>query len=159
MSLQRELSYPNPIESLSHEAALALFYTAQLFAKGAYSLLRPYGMTDSQFNVLTVLRYQSPPEGLTQSDLSRMMLVNRSNITGLLDRLEEAGWVEREEDSDDRRVKRVRLTNQGRTTLDPAVDAYLAFVDQTMGALTQDERLCLLDLLQGLWRPLKGGVE
>ncbi|MCB2156452.1 MarR family transcriptional regulator [bacterium] len=155
MSLQRELGFPNQLASVSHEAVLAIMYTAQLFSKEAYALLRPFGMTDSQFNVLTMLMYQSPPEGLTQTDLSHMMLVNRSNVTGLLDRMEESGWVVREEDAEDRRIKRVRLTKKGKEAALPAEEAYMKRVEEVMSALSDDETLCLLDLLEGLWRPIR----
>ena len=160
MSLQRELDLPNPIQTRAHEAALNVVFTASMFAREAYLLLRPYGLTDSQFNVLHLLRYQSGPDGtLNQTRLGSMLLVNRSNVTGLIDRMEQAGWVERMDDPGDRRVKLVRLTAAGRRLLDRADKAYEVRVAEVIGALSGSEQAELCRLLERVRRPLGAGKE
>lgn len=67
------------------------------------------GLTRSQWWVLTALYAR---EGVTQSELSDFMDLEKATLGRLLDRLEEKEWVERKPDPDDRRIKRVYLTDK-----------------------------------------------
>jgi DNA-binding MarR family transcriptional regulator len=140
MALGDELGFRNPIKTPAHETLLGLVVTAGLLTKEGDRVLRPLGLTDSQFNALAVLRYQSEDGALDQSSLGRMLVVNRSNVTGLIDRMERAGWVERTSDRNDRRVKKVRLTPEGRRLLDRADRLYIRRVYDVMGSLSSRER-------------------
>ncbi len=160
MSLQKELHLPNPIVSQAHEAALATVLTGLLLEREAWLLLRPYGLTDSQFNVLYLLRDQCGPDGtLNQTELGRMLVVNRSNVTGLVDRMEQAGWVQRLDDPDDRRVKRIQLTPAGRRLLDRVDDVYMERVEAVMQALSGKEQRQLCRLLEKIRHRLAQGSE
>ena len=53
------------------------------------------------------------PEGLSMYELSQRLMVTRGNVTGITDGLENDGLVVRESDSADRRIFRVKLTNEG----------------------------------------------
>jgi DNA-binding MarR family transcriptional regulator len=148
MGLREELGYPNPIEDGGHEAALAVVLTGAMLAKEGDSLLRCHGVTEAQFNVLMLLRYQCPAAGSPQSALCRMLLVNRSNVTGLVDRMEAAGWLERHPDPADRRVNLVRLTPSGRSLAKRAEMTYLARVSEVMAGLDPPEVQILCRLLE-----------
>ncbi len=154
MSLQDELGLPSPIKSRPHEAMMNVVLTAQLLAKEGARILRPLSMTDSQFNVLMLLQYQSERGEMNQTELGRMLLVNRSNVTGLVDRMEEAGWVQRSADANDRRVNRVRLTGKGKELLHRAEQAYRQQVESVMGALAKDEQNRLCEMLERIRRRL-----
>lgn len=67
------------------------------------------GLTRSQWWVLTHLYFN---EGISQTELSGILDVERATLGRLLDRLEEKGWVERRSDASDRRLKRVFLTGE-----------------------------------------------
>jgi DNA-binding MarR family transcriptional regulator len=69
------------------------------------------GLTAQQAIVLTLLS-----ESLPMSGLADRRHCDPSNITGIVDRLESKGLVERSTDPSDRRIKRVALTNAGRAT-------------------------------------------
>ncbi|MBI1388183.1 MAG: MarR family transcriptional regulator [bacterium] len=144
MPLQDELHFLTPIEGKSHEAVLNMLYTGKLLEKEAYRILRPLGLTDSQFNMLMLLKYQSENQESDQTRLGDMLLVNRSNVTGLIDRMEQAGWVERTADAKDRRVNRVRLTKAGAELLEKAEKVYLERIDAIMNDFSENEinRLC-----------------
>lgn len=86
--------------------------TADAFARESQRLFRPHGLTAVQFNVLNVLAGQS--RGLSQRELGDTLVVDRSNVTGLIDRLAKLGWVRRAADPDDRRIHRIELTPAGR---------------------------------------------
>ena len=108
--------------SLRYRALLQLLRTSDTVWNASRMFFARWDLGPSQFNVLNLLY---GVEGLTQTELSRELIMHRSNVTGLVDRMEKAGWVERTSDRDDRRVKRVRLTAEGKRLAD-AADAELA---------------------------------
>jgi len=149
MSLQAELGLRHPIATLDHEALLNIYFTATCVRKQAADFLRPHGLTDVQINVLLLLRYQTREgEGLTQAQLSDMMLVNRANVTGLVDRLERDGRVARTADPADRRANVVSLTGKGQELLTKVEPEYGRRVSSIMGVLSGAEQRNLIDLLE-----------
>ncbi|GAB5558806.1 MAG: hypothetical protein SynsKO_04530 [Synoicihabitans sp.] len=86
-------------------------------------VFKPFGLSEAQFNVLQVL--QDADQQLSQRELSDILIVDRSNITGLIDRMEKAGWVERHPAPGDRRAYRVALTVEGRKLWRQANNAYV----------------------------------
>lgn len=58
MSLQEELKLPNPFSHEYHEAMLNIVVTGTLLMKEGARLLRSYKLTDTQFNILMLLKYQ-----------------------------------------------------------------------------------------------------
>jgi DNA-binding MarR family transcriptional regulator len=106
---------------------------------------RPLGVTEAQFNVLNVLA--GAPEGVSQRELSDVLVVDRSNVTTLLDRMEKAGLVRREDHPQDRRIYRVRLTPAGRKLQARVMPLYLAAVDEVVvGIPTEEVRRTLATL-------------
>ena len=111
MSLEFELCLRRPFALLAHEALLNIYYSASCIKKKAGEFLRPFVLTDVQFNLMMLLKYQvDKDEGLSQAQLSSMMLVNRANITSLIDRMEKAGLAIRTPAPSDRRSNIVKLT-------------------------------------------------
>jgi DNA-binding MarR family transcriptional regulator len=83
-------------------------------------------------------------EGLSQRQLGDLLVVDRSNVTGLLDRLQKAGWVRRDDDPHDRRVYRVSLTPAGRELWSKVHPLYLGVANQlTRGLATKKMDHCL----------------
>jgi DNA-binding MarR family transcriptional regulator len=85
--------------------------------------LAPHGVTPVQYALLKVL---SERDGQTGSELGERLLLDSATITGVLDRLERAGLLERRADATDRRIHRIFATAQGRDlqpTLDREMDA------------------------------------
>ena len=71
---------------------------------------RRYGLTSAQTGILNQLYGHGP---LSSAELSRKLHVTPSNITGVIDRLEKKGLVERIRKEGDRRVALIRLTDEG----------------------------------------------
>ena len=71
---------------------------------------RRFGLTSSQSGVLRTLFDRGP---LSSADLSRSLFVTPANITGIIDRLEKKGFVERVRKEGDRRVALITLTDTG----------------------------------------------
>lgn len=149
MSLKSELNMRKGFDYPAHEALLSVYYTAARVRKKAEEFFRRHGLTDVQFNVLSLLKHQSIDDrGLTQVELSRMMLVNRANITTLIDRMEKAGLVERKPMPDDRRYNTIRLTPHGLRMYTEVQGHYKKKVAQIMGALADHELDALMSILQ-----------
>jgi MarR family 2-MHQ and catechol resistance regulon transcriptional repressor len=85
--------------------------TATILWRESRRFFRRFGLTEAQFNVLNLLG--PAPEGLSQRELSDLLVVDRSNITLLLDRMARRGWVARHDVPKDRRRYQVRLTREG----------------------------------------------
>ncbi len=148
MTLQQELGLPHPISDVEHEAIMNIVLTGEMLAKEGQRMFRPLGLTDSQFNVLIILKHQADEEGITQTELGQRLLVNRSNVTGLVDRMEEAGWVKRTPVEGDRRVNKVQLTKSGRSLLERAETTYYERIHTVMHGLTGKDLSTLSAVLE-----------
>lgn len=73
-------------------------------------VLKPYGITAKQFALLAFLWKQ---DGLSQTELSERSEIDRTTLSGMVDRLEKAGLVQRDPSPEDRRAFLLRLTEQG----------------------------------------------
>lgn len=124
--------------------------TADVFLRESARLFRPHGLTAAQFNVLNLLAVRAEDAGFSQRELADALVVDRSNVTGLVDRMEAAGWVRRENDAADRRVYRVRLTAAGRKLWQKVAPGYADVVGQVTARLTQKAMRDALGLLATL---------
>ena len=75
-------------------------------------LYSDHGMTLPRFDYLSQL-YREPDRRMNMTELSRRLMVSGGNVTGLTDRLVADGLVKREQDSSDRRVQIIVLTDDG----------------------------------------------
>ena len=114
---------------------VAVMKTADAFLRESQRLFRPLGLTGAQFNVLNILA--AAEDGLSQRELGDKLLVDRSNVTGLLDRMEKVGWVRRQDHPADRRVYLVSLTPAGRALWAKASPLYLEVVAQVTAGLKE----------------------
>lgn len=110
--------------------------------------LRRIGLSVPQFDLLSTL---SEAEGITQNDLATRLYVTKGNVSGLVDRLVEAGYVERRSMPGDRRSNALFLTPQGRRMVERGIALQDAFVEETLGTLSQED-LAAFDRILGDWR-------
>lgn len=149
MSLEQELGLRKPIALLAHESLLNVYYTASQLKKKADEFFRPFGLTDVQFNVMMLLVHQSGPEGgLSQAQLSDMMLVNRANITSLIDRMEKTSLVIRAASLNDRRYNIIKLTSTGKELFAEVEPLYANEVERIMAVLKEAEQRRLVTMLE-----------
>lgn len=143
--------------NLAYELTVAVLATADAFLRESQRLLRPLGLSGAQFNVLNILSDQ--PSGLSQRELGDRLVVDRSNVTGLLDRMSKAGWVRRQDDPADRRIYRVTLTPSGRKLWEQAFPLYLSAAADVTSGLPLKQKQETLDALEKLkaaasrWQP------
>lgn len=123
---------------LSTRFWVSLARTYRLAYRRHSRALAPLGLTVSQFDVLATL-FRSPASGLRMGEISDHLLVTEGNVTGLVDRLEGAGLVERRVDPADRRAQRVRLTGEGRTLAERAIPVVEAELERVFAGLDAGE--------------------
>jgi len=144
--LQRELKKKQPFDSPEQEAVLNIVRTSDRFQNRFLRLFREYGLTPSQYNVLRILRGEGKP--LPCLEIAGRMIQVVPAITGLLDRLEHQGLVERERCTEDRRVVYVALTEKARGMLSELDEPVMALHRQLVGHLTRAELVELSRLLE-----------
>jgi DNA-binding MarR family transcriptional regulator len=157
MALSDELGFLRPIAARAHEAVLSIFVTANLLGKEADRVLQGFGLTQAQFDILMLLRYQTADGSADQTTLGKMLVVNRSNVTGLVDRMEREGLVTRIGDPADRRVKRVRMTPAGGRALERAEQAYAARTREVVAGFTPASLAELCRSLEAVRTALREG--
>jgi DNA-binding MarR family transcriptional regulator len=128
--------------------ALRILMAAQALEKAAQRVLRPYGVSPAQFNVLNILADQ--PKGMRSSDLARALIVDPSNITGLVKRMREEDFLVELENSADRRQHIVGLSPKGRTIWKAAVRDYHKRLTALDASLSTVERTTTKKVLQQL---------
>ncbi|GJD48833.1 hypothetical protein OPKNFCMD_1559 [Methylobacterium crusticola] len=94
--------------------------------------LRAVGLSIPQFDVLSTL---SEEQGMTQQDLAERLYVTKGNVSGLIDRLVEAGLVERRPIPGDRRSHALHLTEAGLSLAQAGIAAQTGYVARTLGHL------------------------
>jgi len=87
------------------------------------------------------------PDGLLMSDLSQRLMVSNGNITGIIDNLERDGFVERILLPEDRRARKVRLTDKGRVAFDQMAVTHEGWIHDWLSSLSVDEQQVLYMLL------------
>ena len=106
--------------------------------------LREIDLSVPQCDVLTTL---TETEGISQQDLAKRLYVTKGNISGLLDRLEDAGLVERRSTEGDRRQYAIYLTARGREAAERAIAVQHRLIGETLGKLTGESLATFEDLL------------
>jgi len=116
-----------------YPALLQLLRTAENLWNSSRVFFGRWDLSPSQFNVLNLLREE--PGGLSQTEISRLLIMHRSNATGLIDRLEERGLLQRRATPGDRRAYRVILTPAARQLLARILPGYYRLAEQVWGGL------------------------
>ncbi len=110
--MKDEIRQRRPFVSAEQEAFLNLQRTADALMRGLEEALKPSGLTQTQYNVLRILR-GAGAEGLLCREISERMVTRDPDVTRMLDRLEVRGLVTRSRDRKDRRGVTVRITSAG----------------------------------------------
>jgi len=109
-------------------------------------LFREHELTGSQFRVLRLLD-ESGEEGVMLSQVGDRLRVTCGNITNLVDRLEQRGYVRRRPHPTDRRVLLAELTSDGREALARITPMYREKIARMMACLADDEQEMICELL------------
>ena len=114
-----------------YAALIQLLRTSEALWNASRVFFERWDLSPSQFNILNLLRDHD--DGLSQIELSRELITHRSNVTGLIDRLEKRGLVERRDSAADRRAYRIQLTKAGRSLLAEILPHYYQAAEAVWG--------------------------
>jgi DNA-binding MarR family transcriptional regulator len=144
--LQHELKKKRPFESAEQEAVLNLLRTSDWIDNRLGRLFRDFGLTNSQYNVLRILRGEGQP--LPSLEIADRMIQVVPAITGLIDRLEKQELVVRRRCLEDRRVVYVEITSKGLSLLKQLDTPVEEMHKSLVGHLTRTELKELSRLLE-----------
>jgi MarR family transcriptional regulator, organic hydroperoxide resistance regulator len=140
---------PKPLrETLSHTLAR----TCKAHRGLAGTVLAQVGLYPGQEMILVELW---EGDRLTQTEIAERLGVQAPTVTKMLQRMEEAGWVERYACPGDSRATRVVLTERGRALKAQVESAWSELEERTLDGLTEEER----QYLQALLSRLRGNLE
>jgi DNA-binding MarR family transcriptional regulator len=144
--LRQVIKQQKPFASLEQEVFLEVLRTGNALVSDLVDLLKPYGLTQPQYNVLRILR-GAGAAGLPTGEVGNRMVASREpDVTRLLVRMEEHGLLERERRTDNRRFVTARITKEGLRVL-KALDEPVAAMHATqLRHMSRRE----LELLAGL---------
>ena len=119
------------------------FFSSKAFTEA----LRPVGIDPREF---LLMRFVAASEGQSQQALAERLSVPASRMVALVDHLEDAGFLERRPDPEDRRVRGLYLTRKGRGALERASKIAIDYETRLCAGINRREREQLIDLLQKL---------
>lgn len=144
--LQHELKKKRPFESREQEAVLNILRTSDQFQNRLGRLVREFGLTPSQYNVLRILRGEGRP--MPCLEIADRMIQVVPAITGLVDRLEKQELVERRRCVEDRRVVYIEITGKALTLLKDLDEPVMDLHRNLIGHLSRSELKELSRLLE-----------
>lgn len=109
--------------------------------------LRPYGLTNMQHLVLEGLWYR---EGMTAAELSKCLILDKATLSGVLDRLVDAGWILKKPDPDDRRIYRLYPSARANRMKDRLIEERKRANEALLSPFTPEEQVLLKRLLRDL---------
>ena len=127
---------------------LRVLTTAQALEKAAHRIFKPRGLTPAQFDVLSLLAQQ--PDGMRASDLAGALIVDPSNVTGLLKRMKRENLLAELENTHDRRQYIVGLSPKGRAVWRKAHREYEKRLAALIAPLSKSEHAAAEKVLQAL---------
>jgi len=116
MSIEEELK--GHFRNDYHKGLINLTYTAKQLSYEFYQSLKSYGIAEQQYNVLRILRGFRSEAPLSIGFIKDRMLDKDSDVSRIIDRLFEKGFLNRTENPNDRRQKSVEITETGLALLD-----------------------------------------
>jgi DNA-binding MarR family transcriptional regulator len=120
---------------------------ARALARRFDEALRPLGLTQGQFSLLTSLNRPEPP---SIGSVSNLLAMDRTTLTANLKPLERRGLVKISVDKEDRRGRRLSLTTKGKSLLAAAAPVWEDTHAETERLLTQQSPNALRDSLRAL---------
>lgn len=109
--------------------------------------LKPYGLTTVQHLILEALFRQ---DGRTAGDLVKNLTLDHATLSGVLDRMAEAGWITKEQDDSDKRYLRVHLTGKAEGVREQLVIERINANEEILENLNTEEKVLFKRFLRDL---------
>jgi DNA-binding MarR family transcriptional regulator len=111
------------------------------------AMLRPYELTNLQHLVLEGLWHR---QGVTAADLGKLLVLDKATLSGILDRMIDAGWILKKRDPDDKRLFRVFTTEKADKAKQELIDLRIKANEELLEGFSDKERAIFKRLLRQL---------
>ena len=145
--LQEEIKQTRPFERPGDEALLSILRTASVLEYSLNELLRPFGLTMTQYNVLRILQ-GAGSAGLCGREIGERLVSRVPDVSRLLDRMAELRLVSKKRDAADQRHVTTRITAKGRRLLAKATPALVEAEGGRMDRLSDRSVKALIEALE-----------
>jgi len=139
-----------------HDLLVALLTLHNAIQRRGDAFFQASGLTDAQFNILNLIGLSHGP--MDQLALTERLLVGKSSVSIVLNRIVKAGLIRREEHARDRRRVVLVLTRPGRELWRKIAPRYEAGVREIFSTLPRKRRDAFLDDLETLYAALKSST-
>jgi DNA-binding MarR family transcriptional regulator len=137
-----------PVPTNIFDCTIFLLAKAYQKAHGRFkAMLRPYDLTNLQHLVLEGLWYR---EGMTAADLGKLLVLDKATLSGILDRMIDAGWIRKKRDPDDRRLYRIFTTEKANHARQELIDLRIKANEELLDGFSDEERVLFKRLLREL---------
>ncbi len=140
------------LKEFLRETDCYIFLIAKVYQRAhkiLQSKLKSYGLTNVQHLVLEAL-WLMP--GLTSMELSRILNIDKATISGIVDRLNKGGWIEKKEDKSDKRIIRLFPTKKSLAIQKDLIEIRKQANDELLVNFSLEEKLLfkkfLLEILE-----------
>jgi DNA-binding MarR family transcriptional regulator len=147
--LHVELKQKRAFDLLEEEAHLSIARTSALLEHAMIQVLKPHGLTPTQYNVLRILRGAGEP-GLCRNEIGARLLRPVPDVTRLLDRMTEMKLIGRAREDADRRLVRTHITQKGLDLLGRLDGPVRAFHKERLKGINSHKLRQLVDTLAEL---------
>jgi DNA-binding MarR family transcriptional regulator len=141
--------------STNEKVLMGIVRLAEKFKRVHSAVFRKYGLSFPQYHVLRVLEASQGGKNKI-GDIGKIMIVPVANLTGIAQRLEKEGFIEKKSDPADDRVTILEITPKGRKSLERIEKEKDEWLERMLKNLSENEKLELLDHVR---RILKSGVD
>ena len=143
----KELQQSKPFRHVEEEVFLNLQRTADALMQEITDILKPFGLSPTQYNVMRILR-GAGDAGITCKEIGARMITRDPDITRLLDRLERRHLVTRNRAKEDRRFVSIHITNEGLSLLKELDDPIAQRQLDLMGHMDKQQLYRMVELLE-----------
>ena len=140
--------------SIDERVMMAMVRIAERFKKNSSAVVKKWGLTFSQYNVLRVLDASENGQN-TMRNVNRIMLVSSANMTGIAKRLEKNGFIIRTSDPNDDRLKRLQITPAGIQVLKDISDRKERSLRRYLMKYSDEQKSALMETLREILEQTK----
>ncbi len=127
------------------------FFLAKAHQK-AHGLLKkrlvPYGLTNMQHLILEGIWYQ---EGSTAAELGKALILDKATLSGILDRLDDGGWIEKRQDEKDKRIFHLYPSDKANDLKEELIEVRRNGNDSLLENFSMEEKIIFKRLLRTLF--------
>lgn len=103
-------------------------------------IIKNTDISPAQFDLLQILYFRGPKR---VTDISITLGITKSTTTGLINRLETSGYLQKAKDKQDKRVTTITITEKGINVIEEVIKARVLFMDKVLSQIENPERLML----------------